>query len=116
MGLDQRSYYKDKDGDQVEIQWWRKHNALHGWMESLWRRKTDNDDESFNCIPVELTSDDLAELQDAVTNNELPETFGFFFGNDSRKDKEQKEATLEFIKEANKALASGSKVYYDSWW
>ena len=115
MGLDQTAYYND-EGQQVEIQWWRKHNALQGWMEYLWRRKTGNDEDSFNCIPVELTSDDLAELQDAVTNNELPETVGFFFGNDSSQDAEQKEATLEFIKEANKVLASGNKVYYDSWW
>lgn len=114
MGLDQRAYYKDKDDEQVEIQWWRKHNALQGWMESLWRDKGGTGE--FNCVPVELTNDDLADLQDAVTNNELPETVGFFFGGDSRLDKEQKEATLEFIKDANKVLASGNKVYYDSWW
>jgi hypothetical protein len=114
MGLDQSAFYKDAEDERVEIQYWRKHNALQGWMEKLWRKKGGTGE--FNCTPVELTKDDLADLQDTVVNNELPETCGFFFGGDSRLDDDQKGATLDFIKDANKLIDSGEKVFYDSWW
>ena len=114
MGLDQTAYYVDEDNERVEIQYWRKHNALQGWMENLWRNK--GNDGEFNCTSVELTEKDLAELQDAVVNNELPETHGFFYGADSRFEVQQKQDTLEFIETAKRVMQTGKKVFYDSWW
>ena len=35
MGLDQFAY-TTKGKEKEEIAYWRKHNALHGWMENLW--------------------------------------------------------------------------------
>ena len=52
MGLDQTAYTKKINGDHVEIQYWRKHNALDGWMESLWRTK--GNDGQWNCQELEL--------------------------------------------------------------
>lgn len=119
MGLDQFARTVDKDGNKVEIAYWRKHPNLQGWMENLWQSKgcpnanKDNADE-FNCVPVELTYDDLNSLEDAVRGYGLPETCGFFFGGNS--DDYYKEQDLEFITKARDALDNGLTVVYDSWW
>ena len=113
MGLDQQAYTKDKEGTCHPIQDWRKHNALDGWMQSLWRTK--GNDGEWNCSELELNAHDIEQLEAVVENDELPETHGFFYGGDSRFSEYQKEATLEFIKEANKLLAEGKKVFYSCW-
>lgn len=121
MGLDQFAYAVDNSGEKEELAYWRKHPNLQGWMSDLWEEKgrpgfTDGEDivGDFNCIPLELTREDINDLEDAILNNILPKTVGFFFGNDS--DDHYKEQDLEFIKRAKKALDSGLNVYYDSWW
>ena len=68
----------------------------------------------FNCIPVELNSDDIDDFEDAVRGNSLPETGGFFFGENS--DDYYKEKDLEFIQKAREALDAGLTVEYNSWW
>jgi hypothetical protein len=123
MGLDQMAYAVTKNGEKEELAAWRKHPNLQGWMESLWEEKgrpnahEDKDPmgmSDFNCVPLELTYDDLADLEDAVYNNTLPATGGFFFGSDS--DDYYRENDLEFIKKAREALDNGLTVMYDSWW
>jgi hypothetical protein len=44
----------------------------------------------------------------------LPETSGFFFGDDS--SEHYREEDLTFIKNARTSLANGEEVFYDSWW
>ena len=119
MGLDQFAHAVDNNGEREELAYWRKHPNLQGWMEDLWISKgrpnanEDNPDE-FNCIPVELTHEDLDNLEKAVTNNELPNTVGFFFGSNS--DDHYQRQDLDFIEKARDALDSGLTVVYDSWW
>jgi len=119
MGLDQFAYCIDNNGEKEELAYWRKHPNLQGWMENLWQSKgcpdahEDNPNE-FNCVPVTLTEEDLDNLEQAITNNELPSTCGFFFGSDS--DDHYKEYDLDFIKVAREALDNGLTVTYDSWW
>lgn len=119
MGLDQFAYAIDNNGEKEELAYWRKHPNLQGWMESLWERKgrpnahKDNPDE-FNCIPVELTKEDLDSLEQDITNRTLPDTVGFFFGSNS--DVEYGQQDLEFVRKAREALDSGLTVVYDSWW
>jgi len=113
MGLDQRAYTKDKGGEQT-IQDWRKHNALQGWMEALWR--TRGNDGDFNCAELELTMHDIEQLEACVVNGDLPETQGFFFGGDSRHCEYNKEKDCAFISEAYDTLREGKKVFYSSWW
>ena len=113
MGLDQTAYTKDKDGEQIQIQSWRKHNALDGWMQSLWTIK--GNDGEWNCASVELKMHDIEQLEAVVVNDELPETHGFFYGNDSRHDDYQKEKTLEFISDAYDTLREGKQVFYSCW-
>ena len=103
-----------------ELHQWRKHNRLHGWMEQLWRKKTGNES-VFNNEEVILELIDITNLEKSIINDELPETEGFFFGNDSysydkEELKEQKEDDLQFIKEARKAIMEGDEVVYSSWW
>ena len=91
MGLDQYAYATDSNDEQVELAYWRKHNRLQGWMEDLWIDKgkpfdgelEDNGLGDFNCVPVELTEDDLDALEADVCEKAMPETGGFFFGDDS---------------------------------
>ena len=123
MGLDQFSYTVDSEGNRNEIAYWRKHPNLQGWMENLWDSKGRPNESAesntmglseFNCTPVELSREDLDSLEEDITNKNMPQTAGFFFGDDS--DDYYKEKDLEFIRSARSALDEGLKVYYDSWW
>lgn len=118
MGLDQFAYAVDNTGEKVELAYWRKHPNLQGWMEDLWiskgRPNAHEDSDDFNCIPVELTKEDLDSLEQDVTNANLPDTVGFFFGSNS--DAIYGQQDLEFVRKARKALDNGLTVVYDSWW
>lgn len=103
-----------------EIHYWRKHPALQGQMEQLYKTKEGNRDE-FNCATVLLNEADLDDLEDCIKNDLLPEnTTGFFFGNDSERTPEEKEADkkedLAFIAKARQYIKEGGVVLYDSWW
>ena len=125
MGLDMYAYAVSKrdaigefemaqDSEKEELHYWRKHHDLHGWMENLYRDKG-GDADSFNCIPVELTVDDLDNLQQALLEDNLPRTSGFFFG-DNPPDLETMREDLMFVQKCRIAIKEGKVVYYDSWW
>jgi hypothetical protein len=143
MGLDQYAYvaskagqqseYYNAEGDYVDGEWrphkstvakpreiayWRKHPNLQGWMEKLWEKKMQlagqDNPHNFNGVELELTWEDLDELERAVTHGRLPETTGFFFGNPS--DDHYREHDLQFIREARAELFLGLKVFYNSSW
>jgi len=97
----------------IELFYWRKHHDLHGWMENLYASK--GGDHEFNCIPVRLTLEDLDNLEKDIRSKMLPETRGFFFG-DNPPDEESNLRDLDFIEEARDAIEAGDAVYYDSWW
>jgi hypothetical protein len=99
---------KDADG----IFYWRKHPDLHGWMENLYREKGGTE-EDFNLVGVRLDSSDLDLLENVVKADMLPHTAGFFFGASKPEDKDR---TLEFVRLARAALASGKRVFYHAWW
>ena len=136
MGLDQYGYAVPKEESEArnELAYWRKHNRLQGWMEQLWNDKgrpnaqTDgNAMGDFNCVDLELDADDIDALEEAIENFALPETQGFFFGDDSylwenedgnpsSANYSYKEQDLQFIEEARKALDKGDKVVYHCWY
>jgi len=104
--------------DIVEISYWRKHRHLHNYMEKLYREKGGTA-ESFNCVPVRLTLEDLDKLEDLIKSEELKDygNPGFFFGSsDLYEHPEDKKRDLVFILEARLAIEDGKAVYYDSWW
>jgi hypothetical protein len=123
MGLDMYAYKTKTPISEISgnaqsedeiLQYWRKHPNLHGYMEKLWRSKHDCDHGTeFNCVPVELTRDDLEHLKYALDNNKLPETTGFFFGKSRPEETAQ---DYEFIRDAMTAIKEGFYVYYTSWW
>ena len=116
MGLDM---YVNRRAPRVseELAYWRKHNRLHGWMEELWREKTGKEG-VFNCEEVILELEDIINLEKIILNNELPESKGFYFGDDSYENYEDfyKEDDLKFIKESKQAIEEGDEVVYTSWW
>ena len=142
MGLDQYAYKvkrkyapttKTETVRTTEFFYWRKHNALHGWMENLHNSRSrpsgtregedrqtlqayEMSSDDFNGVSVRLEEKDLDKLEQDVMTFNLPQTVGFFFGADSVGDEHQKKQTLEFLKKARKALAEGFEVEYNSWW
>lgn len=135
MGLDQYAYAAAKAGQQEEyydsgsglddaneslkpreIAYWRKHPNLHGYFEALWAKRNPEAVEitSFNGIELELTWDDIEDLERAVKDKTLPATTGFFFGDNA--DDYYYEQDLEFIKQAKAEIFVGLKVFYNSSW
>jgi len=100
-----------------EIAYWRKHPNLHGWMAQLWLKREGNalrETDNFNGIEMELTAEDLDELELAVKEHQLPSTSGFFFGTDA--DEHYYNDDLKFIQEARAEMFLGLKVFYNSSW
>ena len=125
MGLDQIAYKvkrkyapttKTETVRTTEICYWRKHNALQGWMEELWCKKTGKTAEDLNCADLPLTSEDLDNLEEAITKNNLPVTVGFFYGSDSSQDESRKEYDLNFVAKAREAIDEGYEITYSCWW
>lgn len=136
MGLDQYAYVASRAGQQNdfyegaewdkelgesvnpnvakprEIAYWRKHPNLQGWMNKLWNKKGFQG--TFNGDELELTWEDLDDLERAIIHRQLPATSGFFYGSDA--DDIYYEADLEFIKQARAELFLGLKVFYNSSW
>ena len=114
MGLDQYAYKLTESDptEREEIAYWRKHPNLQGWMEQLWRSNGGKGE--FNCVDVELTLEDLDDLEQSINNAGLPETTGFFFGSNS--DDYYTEQDREFILAARNNIKDGYKVVYTSWW
>jgi hypothetical protein len=126
MGLDQYAFAVRKsdiegnfevteDAVKEEFQYWRKHNALHSWMENLYRAKG-GDAESFNCIPLRLTKEDLLELIEDAKAHKLECASGFFWGGPYDYNEEIANEDIEFAHKALAKIDQGFAVYYDSWW
>lgn len=128
MGLDMFAYAVTEYGEKEEIQYWRKHPDLHGWMEEKWitrgRPRPDSQElqtdivgvkvePCFNCIPLELFPEDITELERDVLARALPQTKGFFFGQSSIDDVQD---DINFILKAKQAFDEGKRVFYNSWW
>ena len=119
MGLDMYAFAvpqgTDMDGEvesKQELAYWRKFNALHGWMENLYREQGGTG--TFNCVPLQLTPKDLDRLELDLGAGLTP-VEGFFFG-EQKVYPEDVEATKKFIADAREQMADGMDVYYDSWW
>lgn len=138
MGLDmyayvgrkgQREEYYDQYGEDdipedkkvtepIEIAYWRKHPSLHGWMEQLWiqrgRPGQHADYPEFNGVELELSWEDVDDLERAIRSGNLPFTEGFFFGKPA--DNVYYEDDLKFCTDAKAEIFLGFKVFYNSSW
>lgn len=100
------------DAEKTELFYWRKFNALHGWMEDLYIIRGGK--ETFNCIPLRLYEEDLRNLLADSKENLTPRE-GFFWGQLTIYP-EDLETVEKFVGFALAEIASGRDVYYDSWW
>jgi len=131
MGLDMYAYSTAKENvvdlNELEIRiklndnctqiaYWRKFNNLHGWMEKLYISKGGK--ESFNCIQLLLTDEDLDELlADSKHPSTMPPTPGFFFGSINPLTEKDQQDIAEFIAEAKNEILDGKNiVFYSSDW
>jgi hypothetical protein len=105
----------------LELGYWRKHPNLHGYIVNTF---ADGKDE---CQDIYLSTDDINQIIQAVKNDELPVTDGFFFGKSydegvSGWTKAERDAeTIEILEKA-KVWASQRKkgesrdvIYKASW-
>lgn len=109
---------KESEENIVEqLAYWRKHNALHGWMEQLYRDKGGM--EEFNCINLLLTKEDVNRLETDIDNRALIPVSGFFLCSTNYTEEDWEEVTRPdeaFIQLAKDALSEGYIVFYSSWW
>jgi hypothetical protein len=93
-----------KDDSCPEIFYWRKHHALHKWMENLYRERGGTE-EIFNCCVLRLYVEDLDNLGDVIgCDTDYDDLFSTH------------EQDIKFIEKARSVIADGRAVYYDSWW
>ena len=102
------------DAKPEEISYWRKFNALHGWMENLYSSRGGSN--QFNCLALPLYSDDLQALKKACETKSLEPVEGFCFGTQEPVTDEEYVDVLAFITKAEMYIHTGYVVYYDSWW
>lgn len=130
MGLDQYMYAASKahtgysDTSRIDLGYRRKHPNLHGWMQRLHVAKKEKlgknvfpgDEVVFNGVELELTWDDLKQLEEDIKSGNMANlnTTGFFFGNAS--DDYYREQDLKFISDARYNIFMGFKVFYNSSW
>lgn len=135
MGLDQYAYvatrasqlddyYRALETDGAEkvtepreIAYWRKHPNLQGWMQRLWLRKGgDATHTEFNGVELELTREDIDELEEDIKSGYMASlhTRGFFFGD--TKDEYYRDKDLNFVRTARAELFCGLRVFYNSSW
>jgi hypothetical protein len=107
------SWDEDNEIETKELAYWRKFNALHGWMEDLYHSRGGS--ETFNCVDLRLYEEDLDELETVLNNNNLIPREGFFFGS-MEIYPEDVESTRKFISSARDEIREGREVYYNSWW
>lgn len=104
---------KEQGVIDTDYHYWRKFNALHGWMEDLWRERTGaGGAEDFNCKTVRLLEDDLLRLEG--DRNSLRPRGGFFFGSEEIYP-EDLTSLDSFIRKARQDVKDYA-IFYDSWW
>jgi hypothetical protein len=104
----------DVGGVNRDFAYWRKFNALHGWMEAIYRNKGGT--EIFNCTTVRLMPEDIDSLETAAKNLSLTPVSGFFFGSDDPFNTDDRDEVLGFVTKARTAFSEKKAVIYYSWW
>lgn len=98
----------------LRLGYWRKHPDLHGFIVNRFAGGVDD------CRDIELSADDLRTIIQAISDNRLPHTTGFFFGASNNDDEERKQAIEVFEKaiawrETKEHNVSRSVHYRASW-
>jgi hypothetical protein len=125
MGLDQYLKYSSNEikeevdfedpPDTKQFYYYRKHPAIHKWMENLYEKKG-GAQASFNCVPVKLNKKDLAKLKKDILDRKLPENSTGFFWGTSVIDEDQIKEDISMVEQALDLIDSGKTIFYTSWW
>lgn len=103
-----------EEGKHNEIAYFRKHSDLQGWMCELWESKGNNpDEEDFNCIPLELSVEDIDNLQAYAEGKDQKKHSGFFWGSSCQEDWEK---TVSICPKLKNSINEGKKVFYYCWY
>ena len=62
MGLDQYAFTPDNSENPDFI--WRKHAKLQTFMENIYYNRAGSDAETFNCVDLNLTAEDIETLEE----------------------------------------------------
>lgn len=92
-------------GLNLDLGYWRKHPDLHGFIVQNFA------DDCDNCQPVRLSCENIQRIIEAIEEDDLPTTSGFFFG-ESLNDKEQKSEAVEIFQRALKWLDAVPEGYF----
>src|SRR5690606_24667712 len=117
------AYFYGLSDEQLKVQpvqhilrlgYWRKHPDLHGYIVQNFANGEDR------CQQISLEIDDIRQIINAIRNDELPFTEGFFFG-ESENDDEQKNNTIVVFENALKWVQTDDgrtwrSVYYQASW
>lgn len=108
----------DKNIDPEEVMYWRKEHDLHGWMHKLHCRKHGNISPSeYNCVFTLLTLEDIDECIKDMEAYNLPETRGFFFGENPPDEESNFQNALKLLEVKEYIQNNPDKVIlYSSWW
>lgn len=96
----------------LELGYWRKHPDLHGFIVETFAEGKDD------CQDIWLSEENLQTILEAVKQDKLPHTEGFFFGQSTEEDKQP---TIEILENAIKWARGKEKnisrsVYYRASW
>lgn len=105
---------KAAHGFNEDFAYWRKFNALHGWMHRLYESK--GGDGEFSCNTLRLNPEDIDALEKDAMEKSLSPVAGFFFGAQTEFDEEDQKTVLDFCSKCRSAFSEGKAIFYNSWW
>ena len=112
--------FKYNPSEEITITTWRKHPYLHGWFDDLYAQKggdayNDSSIGGFNAQhELQVTHEDLLDLQTRVLTGTLEPRQGFFWGDNACEH--YREQDLQAIDEALDLISEGYKIKYWAWW
>jgi len=120
--FDEEDFDEELNKAYEEFFYWRKHPAIHNWMEELYVQRGGK--ETFNGIFLYLSKEDLKNLKKDIVKKKLNyEATGFFFGKSlnphTQEGLSQLKRDLEFVNLSLQEIKNNSNVtfiYDSSWW
>lgn len=104
----------------LSLGYWRKHPNLHGYIVSAFGPKNEAGAPIDNCGKIYLSIEEITQIMNAIVENRLPLTKGFFFGESEGTD-EEKERDLAIFRKAIKWVEEkdpnvSRSIYYQASW
>ena len=103
-------FAKTNTEEDEEILYFRKFNALHGWLQNY----ANMDADKFNCHKLNIDKELLDKLRQDVLESKLENKSYFFWGSAWSED-QIKEGVNRFILTCESAIKDGKQIYYFAW-